>query len=451
MGLKKNPSNMSQKIFIKTFGCQMNEYDSNRIFDSVKKIGFKKTINYEDANCYLLNTCHIRDKAKEKVYHEIGRVKKIFRSKKKPLVIVAGCVAQAENYEMLNREPYIDLIIGPQSYHKINDKILEYINKKQRVEETQFDPASKFSYFNKIKNNSGKVSSFLTIQEGCDKFCHFCVVPYTRGPEYSRPFCQIIDEAKYLIDNGTKEIILLGQNVNAYNNENYKLSNLILEIEKLSGIERIRYTTSHPRDMTEDLIDVYRHSKKLMPLIHLPVQSGSNKILNRMNRKHTIEEYLEIFDKLKGINTNIEFSSDFIIGYPGEEEEDFKDTFNLISRIKFINSYSFIFSPRPGTKAADLKLIDKKVSMERLEKLQNQLFENQLMKNKSLEEKTLNVLVENLTEDNKQVFGRSEHMTSVIFNGNQSDVGKIMPIKIKTSNRSTLFGEKIVNSNKKVA
>ena len=223
---------MKQKIFIKTFGCQMNEYDSNRIYDSVKKIGYEKTENYEDANCYLLNTCHIRDKAKEKVYHEIGRVKKIFRSKKKPLVIIAGCVAQAENQEMLKREPYIDLVIGPQAYHKINDTILNHIEKNKKVEETEFDAISKFEYFNKIKNNSGKISSFLTIQEGCDKFCHFCVVPYTRGPEYSRPFKQILDEAKYLAESGTQEIILLGQNVNAYNNEKYRLSDLILEIEK---------------------------------------------------------------------------------------------------------------------------------------------------------------------------------------------------------------------------
>ena len=222
---------MNQKIFIKTFGCQMNEYDSNRIYDSVKKIGFDKTENYEDANCYLLNTCHIRDKAKEKIYHEIGRVKKIFRLKRKPLVIVAGCVAQAENQEMLKREPYIDLVIGPQSYHKINNTILNYIEEKKKIEETEFDTISKFEYLSKIKNNSKKISSFLTIQEGCDKFCHFCVVPYTRGPEYSRPFKQIIDEVKYLVANGVKEIILLGQNVNAYNNENYRLSDLILEIE----------------------------------------------------------------------------------------------------------------------------------------------------------------------------------------------------------------------------
>ena len=442
---------MAQKIFIKTFGCQMNEYDSNRIYDSVKKIGFQKTENYEDANCYLLNTCHIRDKAKEKVYHEIGRVKKIFRSKQKPLVIIAGCVAQAENQEMLKREPYIDLVIGPQSYHKINDTILNHIEKKKKIEETEFDAISKFEYLQKIKNESKGTSSFLTIQEGCDKFCHFCVVPYTRGPEYSRPFKQIIDEAKNLVDNGAQEIIFLGQNVNAYSNEEYRLSNLILEIEKFSEIKRIRFTTSHPRDMSDDLIEVYKNSKKLMPLVHLPVQSGSNKILDLMNRKHSINDYYKIYDKLKEINSNIEFSSDFIIGYPGEEEKDFQDTLQLIKRIKFINSYSFIFSPRPGTVAADLKLIDKKISIERLEVIQNLLFENQKNMNKSLENKTINVLVENLTDDKTQVFGRSEYMTSVIFNGKKEDIGKIMSVKINKSNRSTLFGELIVNSNQKVA
>ena len=442
---------MNQKIFIKTFGCQMNEYDSNRIYDAVKKIGFEKTENYEDANCYLLNTCHIRDKAKEKVYHEIGRVKKIFRSKQKPLVIIAGCVAQAENQEMLKREPYIDLVIGPQSYHKINDTILNHIEKKKKIEETEFDAISKFEYLQKIKNESKGASSFLTIQEGCDKFCHFCVVPYTRGPEYSRPFKQILDEAKNLVDNGAQEIILLGQNVNAYSNEEYRLSNLILEIEKFSEIKRIRYTTSHPRDMSDELIEVYKNSKKLMPLVHLPVQSGSNKILDLMNRKHSISDYYKIYDKLKEINSNIEFSSDFIIGYPGEEEKDFQDTLQLIKRIKFINSYSFIFSPRPGTVAADLKLIDKKISIERLEVIQNLLFENQTNMNKSLENKTINVLVENLTDDKAQVFGRSEYMTSVIFNGKKEDIGKIMSVKINKSNRSTLFGELIVNSNQKVA
>jgi len=352
---------------------------------------------------------------------------------------------------MLKREPYIDLVIGPQSYHKINDTILNHLEKKKKIEETEFDAIAKFEYLSKIKNESGKISSFLTIQEGCDKFCHFCVVPYTRGPEYSRPFDQILDEAKYLADNGAQEIILLGQNVNAYNSENKKLSNLILEIEKLPEIKRIRYTTSHPKDMSHDLIEVYKNSKKLMPLVHLPVQSGSNKILELMNRKHTIVEYFRIYEQLKEINPNIQFSSDFIIGYPGEEDSDFQDTFELIKKINFINSYSFIFSPRPGTAAADLKLIDKKISMDRLEKIQIQLYENQIQMNKSLENKNINVLVENLTEDKTQVFGRSEYMTSVIFNGNKEDVGKVVSVKITKSNRSTLFGEIIDNSKLQVA
>ncbi|MDC0166972.1 tRNA (N6-isopentenyl adenosine(37)-C2)-methylthiotransferase MiaB [Candidatus Pelagibacter sp.] len=442
---------MSQKIFIKTFGCQMNEYDSNRIYDSVKKIGFEKTNNYEDANCYLLNTCHIRDKAKEKVYHEIGRVKKIFRLKQKPLVIIAGCVAQAENHEMLRREPYIDLVIGPQSYHKINDTILNFVEKKKKKEETEFDALSKFKYFSKIKNEAGKVSSFLTIQEGCDKFCHFCVVPYTRGPEYSRPFQQIIDEAKFLSEKGTKEIILLGQNVNAYKEGKNRLSNLIMEIEKIPKIKRIRYTTSHPKDMTEDLIDVYKNSQKLMPLVHLPVQSGSDKILKLMNRKHTIKDYLYIFEKLKKINNKIEFSSDFIISYPGEQEEDFSNTLRLIEKINFINSYSFIFSARPGTVAFGLKLIDKNTSMQRLETIQNKLYENQMNRNKLLKNQTIEVLVENLTDDKTQTFGRSEYMTPVILNGNKEHVGKTVTVKIKKFNRTTLFGEIVEDLDKKVA
>jgi len=440
---------MEQKIFIKTFGCQMNEYDSNRIYDTVKKIGYKKTDKYEDADCYLLNTCHIRDKAKEKVYHEIGRVKKIFKSKSKPLIIVAGCVAQAENEEMLKREPYIDLIVGPQAYHKINNTILNYKNKK--IEETEFDAISKFDYLRKIKNGSKQTSSFLTIQEGCDKFCHFCVVPYTRGPEYSRPFNQILEEAKILIDNGTKEIILLGQNVNAYNYEDLRLSNLILEIEKLQDVKRIRYITSHPNDMTEDLIEVYKESKKLMPLVHLPVQSGSDKVLELMNRNHNIKTYLETFYKLKKINSKIEFSSDFIIAYPGENKKDFEDTLRLIKEVKFINSFSFIFSPRPGTVASKLETLDKKESLIRLETAQKILFKNQIEMNKSLENQIINVLVEKQTDDKIKLFGRSEYMTSVIFNGSDNLIGKIVKVKIFKSNQNTLFGTAIDSTHQRVA
>ncbi len=328
------------KIFIKTFGCQMNEYDSNRIYDSVSKLGFVKTTNQSNADCYVLNTCHIRDKAKEKVYHEIGRVKKLYRDKKKPIMIIAGCVAQAENEEMVKREPYIDIVLGPQSYHKVNDLLKNHIVSLKQ-EETEFDTISKFRYFDQIKNNNSKISAFLTIQEGCDKFCHFCVVPYTRGPEYSRPFDKIISEAEQLLENGAKEITLLGQNVNAYsykkNSKEFRISHLIKYLEQFSELERIRYTTSHPRDMTDDLIDCYSHSKKLMPFVHLPIQTGSNKMLELMNRKHTVDDYLKIYERLKKINLEIEFSSDFIIGYPGETEKDFEDTLNLIKK-KGINA-----------------------------------------------------------------------------------------------------------------
>ena len=429
----------------------MNEYDTNRIFDTVKEIGFNKTLNIEEANCYLLNTCHIRDKAKEKVYHEIGRVREVFKSKKKPIVIVAGCVAQAENDQMLKREPYIDIVIGPQSYHKINNKIEEFLEKQSKIDETEFDTILKFDYLNKIENSSNKISSFLTIQEGCDKFCHFCVVPYTRGPEYSRPFNEIIEEAKILASNGVKEITLLGQNVNAYKNNNYKLSNLILEIEKIPEIERIRYTTSHPRDMTDDLLEIYGVSKKLMPLVHLPVQSGSDKVLKLMNRKHTIKDYHVIYDKLKEINPLIQFSSDFIIAYPGEDEDDFKETLKLINKIKFINSFSFIFSPRPGTAASELKLIEKKISLQRLQIIQKELFNHQINMNKSLENKIIEVLVENKTKKNSKYFGRTEYMTPVIFNASHKDMGKVIKVKITNYNQNTLFGEKVEKSKLRVA
>ena len=431
----------------------MNEYDSSRIYDSVKKIGFIKTEKQDSANCYILNTCHIRDKAKEKVYHEVGRVKQLYYKKNKPIMIVAGCVAQAENEEMLKREPYIDIVIGPQSYHKIN-KILLNFNTKEKKEITEFDTVKKFEYFDKIENKSNKVSSFLTIQEGCDKFCHFCVVPFTRGPEYSRPFNKIIDEAEKLIKNGSKEITLIGQNVNAYsykkNSRVYKISNLINELEKFSELERIRYTTSHPRDMTDDLIDCYVTSKKLMPFIHLPIQSGSNRILKLMNRKHTVEEYLEIYNKLKKINSKIEFSSDFIISYPGETVKEFNETIELIKKIRFINSYSFIFSPRPGTKAAGLELISDEISKDRLLKVQQILFSHQLEMNQSFENKYIDVLVENKTKKGNQLFGRNKYLNSVIFKGDEKNIGKIIKVKIESYNQNSLFGE-IVHKNMKAA
>ena len=444
---------MQKKIFIKTFGCQMNEYDSNRIYDSVKRIGFIKSQDQDNLDCYVINTCHIRDKAKEKVYHEIGRVKKKYSKKNKPIVVIAGCVAQAENQEMINREPYIDIVIGPQSYHKINDKLINFV-KDKKIEETEFDTVSKFNYFDNIVNKNSKISSFLTIQEGCDKFCSFCVVPYTRGPEYSRPFDKIILEAEELIKNGAKEIILLGQNVNAYSYKKkikeYKISDIINKLENYSELKRIRYTTSHPRDMTDDLIECYSTSKKLMPFVHLPIQSGSNKILKLMNRKHTVEQYIEIYEKLKKINSDIEFSSDFIISYPGETDKDFNETVNLIKKIKFINSYSFIFSPRPGTKASNLNPIDKEIAKERLIKTQEHLFKFQLNMNKSFINKSIDVLVENKIEGQGKLFGRNQYMNSVIFEGNSDLIGKNRNIKIEKVNQNSLFG-KIEKNNMKAA
>ncbi len=421
----------------------MNEYDSNRIYDSVSKLGFVKTKNQSDADCYILNTCHIRDKAKEKVYDEIGRIKKLYRDKKKPIMVIAGCVAQAENEEMAKREPYIDIILGPQSYHKVNDLIKKHI-KNHKQEETEFDTISKFGYFDQIKNNNNKVSAFLTIQEGCDKFCHFCVVPYTRGPEYSRPFDKIMSEAEELIQNGAKEITLLGQNVNAYsyieNSKEFRISDLINRLNQYSELERIRYTTSHPRDMTDDLIDCYSSSNKLMPFVHLPIQSGSNRILELMNRKHTVDDYLKIYEKLKKINNEIEFSSDFIIGYPGETDKDFKETLDLLKKIKFINSFSFIFSPRPGTKASQLDIIDESIAKERLTLVQTKLFNNQKEMNKSMENDIIDVLVENKLEKQNKFFGRNKYISPVIFDGNENDIGKIVKVKIQTSNQNTLFG-----------
>ena len=431
----------------------MNEYDSNRIYDSVKRLGFIKSENQDNADCYLLNTCHIRDKAKEKVYHEIGRVKKLYRGKKKPIMIVAGCVAQAENQEMLNREPYIDIVLGPQSYHKINDLLKNFIN-KDKIEETEFDTILKFNYFDKIENKNSNVSSYLTIQEGCDKFCNFCVVPYTRGPEYSRPFNKILAEAESLISNGAKEIILLGQNVNAYSYKDqfkeYRISNLINKLESYSELKRIRYTTSHPRDMTDDLIECYSTNKKLMPFLHLPIQSGSNKMLKLMNRKHTVEQYIKIYEKVKKINSSIEFSSDFIVAYPGETDDDFNETLNLVKKIKFINSFSFIFSPRPGTKASNLDQINKETAKDRLLKIQEHLFKSQLNINESFINKSTDVLVENKINGQKKLFGRNKYMNSVIFDGEENYIGKNVNIKIKEVNQNSLFG-KIEKNNMRAA
>ena len=430
----------------------MNEYDSNRIYDLTATIGFSKTDIKKEADCFLINTCNIREKAAEKVYDEIGRVKKDFKNLKKPLIIIAGCVAQAESDEMIKREPYIDMVIGPQSYHKIRDLILVYERKKEKVNETEFDVIRKFDELQKIPNLQNKISSYITIQEGCDKFCHFCVVPYTRGSEYSRPLKQIIDEAHNLVNNGAREITLLGQNVNAYNffenNKNYKLSSLIKELNNIKDLKRIRFTTSHPKDMTEDLIDCYRECKKLMPFLHLPIQSGSDRILKLMNRKHNRKYYLSIIERLKNVNKDIKISSDFIVGYPGETEKDFKDTIELIKKIGFINSYSFIFSPRPGTPAAEKKLNNLVESENRLRKLQNILENFQCENHKSYLQQDCEVLVENKLNKQERYFGRNKYMTPVIFESDNCKLGDLVNVKIMSFNQKNLFGFHKINKMK---
>ena len=419
----------------------MNQYDSNRILDLTKKLDYILTNKISEANCYILNTCHIREKGTEKVYHDIGRVKKEFKDKKKPIVLIAGCVAQAEGDILLKKESFIDAVIGPQSYHQINNLISNLEKKKKTNNYTEFDVIEKFDILNYTKNNNSSVSSFLTIQEGCDKFCKFCVVPYTRGAEFSRSIDELVIEAKQLVDNGAKEITLLGQNVNAYSYSEKKLSDLILEISKIKRLKRIRYTTSHPRDFSKDLIQAHKDCEKLMPLIHLPVQSGSNKILKNMNRKHTIEEYFDIIENLKKSKSNIQLSSDFIIGYPGETKDDFDQTIELMKRVKFINSYSFIYSARPGTPAFNLKTIDKVVAKERLIIFQEISKKIKKDYRQSLLSKTTPVLFENKTKDGNKYFGRDEHYNSVIVESNENLTGKIKNTKITEINQNTLFGK----------
>ena len=433
----------------------MNEYDSNRLSDLVKKVGYQRTKDLENIDCYILNTCHIREKATEKVYHDIGRLKKIYKNKKKPAVFVTGCVAQAENEEMLDREPYIDAVVGPQSYQSI-PKILQRLNKrKDKLNFTNFDVVKKFDKLNQIKNTDTKISSFVTIQEGCDKFCNFCVVPYTRGPEYSRSPLEIIQEVKDLISNGVVEITLLGQNVNAYsykkNGSIFKLSDLIFELENIKELKRIRYTTSHPKDMTSDLIKCHKISKKLVPFIHLPIQSGSNTILKSMNRKHTREEYLNIIKNLVTVRPEIKFSSDFIVGYPGETEKDFEDTLSLINNVKFVNSFSFIYNQRPGTPAFKLNPLKKEIQHNRLIILQNLLNNIQNNYNKNQIGKNKKVLIENKMKNQEKYFGRTDSFTPVVTeNIDHKDIGKIINVRIKDCNKNTLFGVK-ENIDKEVA
>tara|TARA_Y100001970_G_scaffold287384_1_gene411924 strand:+ start:937 stop:2247 length:1311 start_codon:yes stop_codon:yes gene_type:complete len=428
-----------KKIFIKSYGCQMNIYDSERIKNLFEKEGYNKTELPNDADLIILNTCHIREKAAEKVYSDIGRLKKFKENNKNLKIVVSGCVAQAEGEEIKKRSPLVDFIVGPQSYHKLPDMLKrdqEYLN-------DDFLQNEKFK--NLLFKSSNYSSEFISIQEGCDKFCSFCVVPYTRGPEFSRPVKDIIIEANKYIENGVKEVILLGQNVNAYhginsNGKQVDLAYLINTLSENDNIKRIRYMTSHPKDMSNELIKVHGKNSKLMPFLHLPIQSGSDKILKKMNRKHTVNDYLSIIDKLKIERQDIALSSDFIVGFPGETNQDFDDTMRFVESINFVIAYSFMFSPRAGTPAFKSKEVDLPTKKARLSALQSLLKEKQINYNKSFIKKNIEVLFEKKGRNKDQFIGRSIYNQSVFTESKNNLIGEIFNTKIIKSTDFALEG-----------
>ena len=432
----------SKSFFVKSYGCQMNVYDSEKITSILENKGMTEREEINNADVVIFNTCNIRDKAAHKVYSDIGRVTKLSKNK---TIAVVGCVAQAENSEMFNKNNNIDIVLGPQSYHLLPKMINDSEKHKENLINTDFIINEKFDYIKEEKKSKG-VSSAITIQEGCDKFCSFCVVPFTRGPEYSRHFNDIKLEAESVSDRGASEIILLGQNVNAYNysyrGKNHHLNYLINLISEIDKVKRIRYTTSHPINMSEELIKLHSENSKLMPFLHLPVQSGSDKILKKMNRKYSSYDYRKIIEKLKKSNPKIEISSDFIIGYPGETEKDFEETLKLVEEIKFTQSYSFIYSERPGTKAASEEdEISIKVKKERLSVLQEKLKDIQLEYNKSFYDKSVKVLVENQSIRNpRYFFGRTPFMQSVYLESDRVKIGEEMDVKITSCNHKSLYG-----------
>ena len=424
-------------LFIKSYGCQMNVYDSDRMKDLFINKGYKITNDISKANLTILNTCHIREKAVQKVYSDIGRIKKLKNDKKNMKLVVAGCVAQAEGIEIKKRAPIVDFVVGPQSYHKLPDMI----NKIEDPLNSDFLQNEKFK--NLIYNSSKISSEFISIQEGCDKFCSFCVVPYTRGPEFSSPIDDIINETKKYLSNGVKEIILLGQNVNAYHGnstdgKSRDLSYLINTIAEIDDVKRIRYMTSHPIDMTDSLIKVHASNPKLMPFLHLPIQSGSDSILKKMNRKHTVSDYLKIVDKIRTIRPDIAISSDFIVGFPDETDKDFEKTMKFIEKVNFVIAYSFTYSPRPGTPAQHKDNIDQSIKKARLSALQSLLTEQQLNYNKSFINKDMEVLFEKEGRYKNQFIGRTIYNQSTFIESNEKILNKILKVKITNSTNFAL-------------
>lgn len=443
-----------KKLYIKTWGCQMNVYDSSRMSDILRPLGYEQVDQPDGSDMIILNTCHIREKATDKVFSEIGRLKKHKEAKEakggKMLMAVAGCVAQAEGDFILERAPVIDMVFGPQTYHELPEMVLK-ANGNDRVVNTEFPSISKFDSLPQEQQQGA--AAFLSIQEGCDKFCTFCVVPYTRGAEFSRPVEDIVEEAKRLVDSGAKEITLLGQNVNAYHGEDksgetWGLGRLIEAVAEVEGVQQIRYTTSHPRDVDEELINAHRDVEKLAPFLHLPVQSGSDKILKAMNRKHTSDRYREIIADLRVARPDLVFSSDFIVGFPGETDQDHEDTMQLIRDVVFASAYSFKYSARPGTPAANMtNLVPEHVKSARLTELQDLVAEQYLEFNKKTVGTTLPVLFERKGRHEGQLQGRTPFYQAINVPANDRLLGEFVDVEVTQATANALIGQVKITEN----
>lgn len=439
----------AKKLYIKTYGCQMNAYDSMRMADVMRPIGYEGSNTPDDADMVILNTCHIREKAAEKMYSELGRLRRLKEQKQshgnRMILAVAGCVGQAEGEEIFRRAPYVDVVVGPQSYQSLPDLVGKVQRDSGHAIKLEFEDDK----FDTLPEQSGQqcASAFLSIQEGCDKFCTFCVVPYTRGAEYSRPVPDIYREAMTMVAKGAKEITLLGQNVNAFHGEaegkTWSLGQLIEHLSTIHGLERLRYSTSHPRDMHDVLYEQHATNPKVMPFLNLPVQSGSNRILDAMNRKHTRETYFKIIERLKEGRPDMQFSTDLIVGFPGETDADFDDTMDLVQRVGYSQAYSFKYSPRPGTPGADMdNQVDEPIKDKRLQTLQALIQKQQLSFNQSCVGKTLEVLFDRKGRHEGQLVGRSPYMQSVhVIAQDENLLGKIIPISITEATANSLKGK----------
>jgi tRNA-2-methylthio-N6-dimethylallyladenosine synthase len=441
-----------RKLHIKSYGCQMNVYDAQRMVDTLAGEGFVETARVDDADLVILNTCHIREKASEKVYSELGRLRAAkddaARDGRTMSIVVAGCVAQAEGNEIIRRAPVVDVVVGPQSYHHL-PQLLAHANTHGRALETEFPAEDKFGFLAPPSRQAIRargISSFVTVQEGCDKFCTFCVVPYTRGAEVSRPVAKIADDVKRLADNGVREITLIGQNVNAYHGEGpdgrpWPLGTLLRHLAEIPGIVRLRYSTSHPRDVDDTLIEAHRDIPALMPFVHLPVQSGSDRILSAMNRRHTADDYRRVIDRFRDARQDIAFSSDFIVGFPTESEEDFAATLALVTQIGYAGAYSFKYSPRPGTPAADMRETVLAAEMdERLVRLQELIDSQQSAFNKAAIGTTVDVLFERPARNPGQIVGRTAYLQPAHVFASPEIIGQVLPVTIESLERYSLLG-----------